>query len=559
MKKYSTILLASSLLLGSPVSAFADESSITSSSSQSTGSSHQEPSSSSEQETRLTQPATETALAATPLLTLSQVGQNLSISYQRTPEQTHSSIQFAIWSDENGQDDMKWYTATGNQTTIDTHSFTDGSYQLHAYVFVENKPVFLSQATFSISARQPSVVATVSEPGTVSVVATSLPSQTAKVQVPIWSEENGQDDIVWYDAIRQADGTYNVRVDLKRHNLALGNYHIHLYAKDSNGKQIQFANTSISITPQDLPTPKKPVIAIENLQTTAGRYQVSITPSPTEKAIQSIQVATWSAANKSNIKWRTPSLQNGKYISQIDFQEHNYLTEIYHNHVYITYADGSKVGYVANTVDLTSARLPLKFESSVEQTGMLTAKLSNVYDDKPVRFAVWSAENGQDDIKWYPASKIADKTYKADIPLHQHQGIGQYHIHAYQDKGLGAFSTTIHASQKTSKTPNTYPVGECTWGAKELAPWIGNYWGNASSWLSSARAAGFRTGTTPKVGAVAVWTSSFYGHVAVVTEVASPTRIRLKESNYAGNRYIGDFRGWFNPVADGVAGYIYPN
>lgn len=105
---------------------------------------------------------------------------------------------------------------------------------------------------------------------------------------------------------------------------------------------------------------------------------------------------------------------------------------------------------------------------------------------------------------------------------------------------------------------NTYPVGQCTWGAKQSAGWVGNYWGNANQWLYSASAAGFRTGSTPQVGAVAVWTAGAYGHVAVVTAV-NGSQIQVVESNYAGNMSVGNYRGWFNPAADGVSGYIYPN
>lgn len=110
----------------------------------------------------------------------------------------------------------------------------------------------------------------------------------------------------------------------------------------------------------------------------------------------------------------------------------------------------------------------------------------------------------------------------------------------------------------TNSGPNTYPVGQCTWGAKQAASWVGNYWGNANQWLYSASAAGFRTGSTPQVGAVAVWTAGAYGHVAVVTAV-NGSQIQVVESNYAGNQYLGNFRGWFNPAADGITGYIYPN
>ncbi|SUO90311.1 peptidoglycan hydrolase PcsB [Streptococcus uberis] len=107
---------------------------------------------------------------------------------------------------------------------------------------------------------------------------------------------------------------------------------------------------------------------------------------------------------------------------------------------------------------------------------------------------------------------------------------------------------------------NTYPVGQCTWGVKSLAPWVGNNWGNGGQWAASAAAAGFSVGTTPVVGAVAVWTGGGYGHVAYVTAVESSTRIRVMESNFNGNQYIADHRGWFNPTStyQGAAVYIYP-
>ncbi|WP_069991518.1 peptidoglycan hydrolase PcsB [Streptococcus agalactiae] len=108
---------------------------------------------------------------------------------------------------------------------------------------------------------------------------------------------------------------------------------------------------------------------------------------------------------------------------------------------------------------------------------------------------------------------------------------------------------------------NTYPMGQCTWGAKSMASWVGNYWGNANQWGASAHAAGYSVGTTPRVGAVAVWPydGGGYGHVAVVTSVANNSSIQVMESNYAGNMSIGNYRGSFNPSASGSVYYIYPN
>lgn len=113
-----------------------------------------------------------------------------------------------------------------------------------------------------------------------------------------------------------------------------------------------------------------------------------------------------------------------------------------------------------------------------------------------------------------------------------------------------------------SSTADSYPVGECTWGVKTVAPWVGDYWGNGGQWADSAARDGFRTGKTAEVGSVVSWDDGGYGHVAYVTDVDQTTGyVKVLESNYNGNRTIQDYRGWFdasNPMW-GNATYIYQN
>ena len=114
-----------------------------------------------------------------------------------------------------------------------------------------------------------------------------------------------------------------------------------------------------------------------------------------------------------------------------------------------------------------------------------------------------------------------------------------------------------------ASTPNTYPVGQCTWGVKSLAPWAGHNWGNAKNWIASARAAGHSVGTTPVAGAIAVWPNDGggYGHVAYVTSASGANSIQVMESNYAGNMSISNYRGTFDPTSSAHGGsvfYIYP-
>ena len=112
------------------------------------------------------------------------------------------------------------------------------------------------------------------------------------------------------------------------------------------------------------------------------------------------------------------------------------------------------------------------------------------------------------------------------------------------------------AISQTTNPGNLYAHGWCTWGVKQVAPWVGNDWGNAYQWAASAAAQGFKTGSTPVPGSVVVWSGN---HVAYVTDVREDGIIQVLEANFNGNRYVDNFRGWFNP--NGIQGnvtYIYP-
>ena len=113
----------------------------------------------------------------------------------------------------------------------------------------------------------------------------------------------------------------------------------------------------------------------------------------------------------------------------------------------------------------------------------------------------------------------------------------------------------------------SYPWGQCTWGVKVLAPWVGPQWGDANQWADSAIRAGYKTGSTPKVGSIIMWPGlgDGYGHVAYVTDVREDGTIQVMEANFAGSadaadpRGVQNYRGWFNPHSVGAHTYIYNN
>lgn len=81
-----------------------------------------------------------------------------------------------------------------------------------------------------------------------------------------------------------------------------------------------------------------------------------------------------------------------------------------------------------------------------------------------------------------------------------------------------------------SSSGNTYAVGYCTWYAKAMRPDLPNRMGDARFWVSSARAHGFATGTTPRVGAIA----QSGNHVSYVTSVNSNGTFNVSEQNWVG-------------------------
>jgi len=114
--------------------------------------------------------------------------------------------------------------------------------------------------------------------------------------------------------------------------------------------------------------------------------------------------------------------------------------------------------------------------------------------------------------------------------------------------------------QITGKTPkgkagagHRFPYGYCTWfvSQKRYVPWGGN----AGTWLYHAKAMGYATGKSPRVGSIVVTTENrYYGHVAYVEKVSGGT-ITVSEMNYVG--YAKTSRRTISTSSRVIKGYIY--
>lgn len=242
----------------------------------------------------------------TKITTAGQIGQ---IHFTRNKDQKNSKIVHAVWSEENGSDDLNWYDAEQEITKFDFSKHKGyGRYFVDTYENKNGKMIYQSGTTFNLEKPNPTIQTSFPEPGIMDIQIKNVPETIYKLTVPTWSDKNGQDDLQWYAATKNPDGSYNVRVELKKHNYDTGTYHIHLYGESYVKPEFTgLAGTTVQVRPDQLPSEEeqKPLFSVENINQEQGTYTVKIKETSKSKSIQSVRVPIWSTTNQSNIKWYT--------------------------------------------------------------------------------------------------------------------------------------------------------------------------------------------------------------------------------------------------------------
>lgn len=398
----------------------------------------------------------------------------------------------AMWSQHNGQDDMKWFRGVKQDNgkwivTVPMCNYKDlGRYQVHAYDgtsiiagdridIVQNVTHKFTNYTTSTDncvgaetkiaecdygcgtkdiigwTEKDHTVTAVQDNNVLTVKMADVASHGhTKVKFAVWSMENGQDDLAWYDAVK-TDGTWTCNVDLTKHH-STGNYQIHAYACTGDSDTMRMAGHVVAQVTKfdDVKTPK--VVAA----VTADYSTMKITVRNAEGYDQ-ISVPVWSEVNgQDDLKWYKATKQaGGSWTCDVDLAVHN-STGRYQIHVYGTKA--GKMELIANTM-VTVARLPDTKAPTVEavvsadcSTMQITVKNAESYTQ--VMLPVWSAANGQDDIRWYKAAKQADGNWTYTVDLAAHNSTGCYQIHVYGTKD-GKQTLIANTTANVAKLPDT--------------------------------------------------------------------------------------------------------
>ena len=252
-----------------------------------------------------------------------------------------------------------------------------------------------------------------------------------EVRVPIWSNKDGQDDLTWYHADKQSDGSYKVHVDKASHKGDAGTYSVHLYYM-LDGKRTYITETTATV-PESQVTGK---LTITN-QTSNGFDVVVTNVSGGGKAVQEVRVPIWSDKNgQDDLTWYHADKQSdGSYKVHVDKASHKGDAGTYSVHLYYM-LDGKRTYITETTATVPESQVTGKLTISNQMSNGFDVVVTNVSgggkEVKEVRVPIWSDKNGQDDLTWYHADKQSDGSYKVHVDTASHKGdAGTYSVHLY--------------------------------------------------------------------------------------------------------------------------------
>ena len=305
---------------------------------------------------------------------------------------SYKEVKIPFWSHANGMKDIIWYTPTrqadGSYTVTakaSDHENADGQYEAQVfYVDAKGQNKFVKKAFIDFKNQSRPTASLLiqnnnKDAGTFDVIIKDVysPKGVRTVQVPTWSDKDGQDDIRWYEATRQSNGDYKVSVKASDHKNSTGKYHIHLYYIQNDGSRVGVGSTTTEVEFRNAQT--KTQTGIKNVNSGAGTYTVTVDQAPQGRRIKNIRVAAWSQAHQENLYWYSTAPSGMHTEVQVSAANHQYQSGNYTTHVYVDYVDGGVEGF-------NLGQTALHPRATVDQTAF-SPRVTNGQRDRVLRAA----------------------------------------------------------------------------------------------------------------------------------------------------------------------------
>ena len=350
-----------------------------------------------------------------------------------------AKIMFAVWSDVKGQDDLVWYTADSNGKATAKYTGSYGKYNVHTYQNLNGKMTGLNGTTIDVPKPSAKVSITKASATTYKVIVTDVPVYITSVTLPTWTENKGQDDIIWYKTTKNSTTTYSATISVAEHNLESGKYNVHVYGTSA------VTNSLTGL----LGTSFQGDYAFGDVAVSAslGQNGINITiPSDVSKAM-TVYHAVWSAKNdQDDIVWYKVPF-NGELTAKYTGDYGKYLIHTY------GVVNGRMIGLNTTSIDVVKPNV------SVDLTKVSETSVKVTISDVPaymtsISLPTWTENKGQDDIKWYQATKQSDGSYTYTFYAKNHNfESGHYNIHVY---GTSAVTNSFIGLTATSGIDLTF-------------------------------------------------------------------------------------------------------
>ena len=398
----------------------------------------------------------------------------------------YEEVKIPFWSHANGMKDIIWYTpsrqADGSYIVTakaSDHENADGKYEAQVfYVDAKGQNKFVKKAFIDYTAPKPSADLTITKSesdGTFTITAKNLQGFDSykEVKIPFWSHANGMKDIVWYTPTRQADGSYTVTAKASDHENADGKYEAQVFYVDANGQNKFVKKAFIDYT---APKPSADLTITKSEKD--GTFTITAKNLQGFDGYKEVKIPFWSHANgMKDIIWYTPTRQvDGSYTVTAKASDHENADGQYEAQVFYVDAKGQNKFVKKAFIDFKNQSRPtasLLIQNNNKDAGTFDVIIKDVYSPKGVRSVqvpTWSDKDGQDDIRWYEATRQANGDYKVSVKASDHKNsTGQYHVHLYyiQNDGsrVGVGSTTTEVEFRNAQTKTQTGIKNVNSGA----------------------------------------------------------------------------------------------
>ena len=398
----------------------------------------------------------------------------------------YEEVKIPFWSHANGMKDIIWYTpnrqADGSYTVTakaSDHENADGKYEAQVfYVDAKGQNKFVKKAFIDYTAPKPSADLTITKSesdGTFTITAKNLQGFDSykEVKIPFWSHANGMKDIIWYTPSRQADGSYTVTAKASDHENADGKYEAQVFYVDANGQNKFVKKAFIDYT---APKPSADLTITKSEKD--GTFTITAKNLQGFDGYKEVKIPFWSHANgMKDIIWYTPTRQvDGSYTVTAKASDHENADGQYEAQVFYVDAKGQNKFVKKAFIDFKNQSRPtasLLIQNNNKDAGTFDILIKDVYNPKGVRTVqvpTWSDKDGQDDIRWYEATRQSNGDYKVSVKASDHKNsTGKYHIHLYyiQNDGsrVGVGSTTTEVEFRNAQTKTQTGIKNVNSGA----------------------------------------------------------------------------------------------